>query len=75
MHAKPTMASKLTLVFSHRSATRLKRFSLPIACSIRARVLYSSFGKNLGLLLLFERYGITGAIPRARHAARLAFES
>ena len=56
-------------------ATRLNRFSLPIACSTRARVLYSSFGKNFGLLLLLERYGIIGTIPRSRQATRLAFES
>src|ERR1700730_10123416 len=75
MHAKQTMASKLTFVFSHRSATLLKRFNLPTSCSMRARVLYGSFGKNFGLFLAFERYGMTGTIPRARHAARLAFES
>ena len=75
MHAIQTMASKLTFVFSHRSATRLKRFNLPTACSMRARVLYSNFGKNLGLFLAFERYGMTGAIPRFRQASRFAFES
>ena len=75
MQAKLTIASKLAAVFSHRNATRLKRFSLPTACSIRARVRYRIFGKNLGFFLTFERYGITGAIPRARQAARFAFES
>ena len=75
MHAKQTMASKLALVFSHRSATRLKRFNFPIICSMRARVLYSNFGKNLGLFLAFERYGMTGTIPRRRQAVRFAFES
>ncbi len=35
--ASETMASKLLAVFSHRSATRLKRLSLPKACSMRAR--------------------------------------
>jgi hypothetical protein len=35
-------------------ATRLNRFSLPIAYSTRAHVLYSSFGKNFGLLLLLR---------------------
>lgn len=73
--AKLTIASKLVLVFSHRSATRLKRFNLPTACSIRARVLYSNLGKNLGLFLVFERYGMIGAIPRSRQAVRFAFES
>ena len=62
-------------VFSHRMATRLKRFSLPMACSTRARVLYSNFGKNFGLLSLLDRYGITGTIPRSRQASRFAFES
>ena len=75
MHAKQTMASKLTFVFSHQSANRLKRFDLPTACSMRARVLYGNFGKNLGLFLVFERYGMIGAIPRFRHAVRFAFES
>ena len=75
MHAKLTMASWLVAVFSQRIATRLKRFSLPIACSTRARVLYNRFGKNFGLLLLLERCGITGTIPRSRQAARLALES
>ena len=37
MHSKQTIASKLTLVLSHRSATRLKRFNLPTACSMRSR--------------------------------------
>ena len=75
MQAKPTIASKLILVFSQRSATRLNRFSLPTSCSMRARVLYSSFGKNFGLFFAFDRYGMTGAMPRARQAARFAFES
>ena len=75
MQAKLTIASKLAAVFSHLSATRLNRFSLPIACSILARALYKTFGKNFGLSLTLERYGITGTIPRARQAARFAFES
>ena len=75
MHAKQTMASKLAFVFSHRSTTRLKRFNLPTACSMRARVLYSNFGKNFGLFLVFERYGMIGAIPRRRQAVRFTFES
>ena len=61
-------------VFSHRMATRLKRLSLPIACSTRARVLYSSLGKNLGLFLAFSiRNNRNDAA--ARQAARLAVES
>lgn len=75
MHAKLTIASKLTAVFSHLMATRLKRFSLPIACSTRARALYKTFGKKFGLFFTLERYGITGTMPRSRHAARFAFES
>lgn len=75
MQAKLTMASKLAAVFSHLIATRLKRFSLPIACSIRARALYKTFGKNFGLSFTLDLYGITGTIPRARQAARFAFES
>jgi hypothetical protein len=39
------------------------------------RVLYSNFGKNLGLFRAFERYGMTGAMPRLRQASRFAFES
>jgi hypothetical protein len=56
-------------------ATRLNRFSLPVPGSTRARVPYSSFGKNFVLLLLLERYGITVTIPRSRQASRFAFES
>jgi hypothetical protein len=75
MQAKLTIASKLTAVFSHLMATRLKRFSLPIACSTRARALYRTFGKNFGLPFTLERYGITGTMPRSRQAARFVFES
>src|SRR5579859_6598465 len=75
MQAKLTIASKLAAVFSHLKATRLKRFNLPTACSILARVLYRSLGKYFGFSLTFARYGITGAIPRLRQAARFAFES
>ena len=33
------------------------------------------FGKNSGLFLAFERYGMTGTMRRRRQAARLAAES
>ena len=75
MQANATIAPKLSAVFSQRMATRLKRLSLPIACSIRARVLYSTFGKKPGLFLAFERCGMTGMMRRLRQAARLAAES
>jgi hypothetical protein len=38
-------------VFSQRMATRLKRLSLPIACSMRARSLYRRFGEKTPSLL------------------------
>src|ERR1700733_4475178 len=37
--AKLTIDRKFRSVFSHRSATRLKRLSLPTRCSMRARAL------------------------------------
>jgi hypothetical protein len=37
--AKLTIDRKLLAVFSHRRATRLKRLSLPKACSMRPRAL------------------------------------
>ena len=69
---KATNDAKFCAVFSHLSARRLNRLSLPMVCSIRARPLYSSFGKNFGLSTVFSRYGITGQIPRCRAAARFA---
>jgi hypothetical protein len=75
VQAELTLATKLAAVFSHLSATRLNRFSLPIACSILARALHKTFGKNFGLSLTLARYGITSTIPRSRQATRFAFES
>ena len=37
--AKLTIDRKFRSVFSHRSATRLKRLSRPTPCSMRARAL------------------------------------
>jgi hypothetical protein len=62
-------------VFSQRMATRLKRLSLPIVCSMRARSLYRRLGKKRPRCLEFSRRGMTGVIPRARAAARLAWLS
>lgn len=73
--ASETMLAKLFVVFSQRSATRLNRFSLPKACSMRARPLSMILGKNFGLFLAFDLVGIAGQMPRARAAARFALES
>ncbi len=62
-------------VFSQRMATRLNRLSLPIVCSMRARSLYKRLGKKRPLCFEFSRRGITGVMPRARAAARLAWLS
>ena len=59
-HASATILAKLLTVFSQRSATRLKRFSLPKACSIRARPLYMILGK-------FTRSGNTKVIAGTLH--------
>ena len=75
VQAKATKAAKLSAVFSQRMAMRLKRFSLPMVCSIRARVLLSSLGKKLGFFLAFARCGMTGMMRRLRQAARFAAES
>ena len=56
-------------------AMRLKRLSLPTACSMRARALYSIFGKNAGLSMAFDLNGMTGQMPRRRAPSRLAFAS
>jgi hypothetical protein len=70
--AKLTMDRKFRAVFSQRSATRLKRLMRPMPCSIRARALYSVLAKNFGLSFSLDLCGITGAMPRALAAARLA---
>jgi len=54
---------------------RLKRLSLPTACSMRARALYSIFAKKAGRSVAFDLYGITGHTPRLRQASRFALES
>ena len=59
-------------VFSQRMATRLNRLSLPMVCSIRARSLYRRLGKKRPRCLEFSRRGITGVMPRASAATRLA---
>jgi hypothetical protein len=61
--SKCHMAAKLSAIFSQRMAMRLNHFSLPMACSMRARRRQGGFGKKLGLFLVFDRYGITGRIP------------
>jgi hypothetical protein len=69
--AKLVSAVNDSLVLSQRSAMRLKRFSFPIVCSIRARSLYSFFGKKRPRSLEFSLRGMTGVTPRARAASRL----
>jgi len=44
--ASATREAKFSRVFSQRRAIRLKRLTLPTACSIRARPLYRTFGKK-----------------------------
>jgi hypothetical protein len=63
------------MVFSQRIATRLKRFNLPMSCSIRARVRYRVMGKCFGLALAFDRYGMIGTVPCWRAAARFVSAS
>jgi len=75
LSARETMLAKLLAVFSQRRATRLKRFSLPKVCSMRARFLYRSLGKNVGLFLALERVGMMGQIERSREAERLDLAS
>ena len=70
--ARATMAAKFRLVFSHRRATRLKRLSLPPACSMRVRPRSRAFAKKPGLSFLFTLYGMTGMMPRDRAACRFA---
>ena len=57
-------------VFSQRSAMRLKRLSLPTACSMRA-ALCRGFREEAGLSGTVARCGITGQMPRLRAPSRL----
>ena len=73
--ANATNDAKFRLVFSQRKAIRLNRFILPINCSTRARRAYNFFGIFLCGVLAFDRYGITGTMPRLRAMSRLALAS
>ena len=67
---------KFWAVFSHRRATRLKRLSLPNACSMRARALIEDFGKEAGLCSALIAIGNDRADAAcSRAAARLALAS
>lgn|SRR6185312_10431410 len=57
---------------TQRRATRLKRLSLPTACSMRARPSYSALAKKAGLFFSFIVWGMTGMMPRSRATLRLA---
>jgi hypothetical protein len=70
--AKLTIDLKFLAVFSHRSATRLKRLSRPTPCSIGDRALERVRAKKAGLSRSLVLCGMTGAIPRALAASRLA---
>lgn len=70
--ARATKHAKFRFVFSQRRATRLNRLSLPTACSMQARPLYSVLAKKVqGLLISLILYGMTGAMPRSRAIWRL----
>ena len=70
--AKLTIDLKFLAVFSQRSATRLKRLSRPIPCSMRERALSRVLAKKAGLSRSLALCGMTGAMPRALAASRLA---
>ena len=70
--AKLTIDLKFRSVFSQRSATRLKRLSRPTPCSMRARALWRVRAKKAGLFFSLALWGMTGAMPRALAASRLA---
>ena len=66
------MEAKFRLVFSQRRAIRLKRLSLPTACSIRARALQIVLAKRVGLFFSLALCGMTAMAPRSFAACRLA---
>jgi hypothetical protein len=70
-HAEVSRAAWFMAVLSQRSAMGLKRFSLPMVCSMRARLLRSCFGKKAGLRVALERRGMMGQMRRARAASLL----
>ena len=62
-------------VFSQRSATRLKRLSLPISCSMRARAIQCPSEKNLGRFGSDDRrnHWTDAALAAAEAIAELSF--
>ena len=67
-----TIDRKFLAVFSHLSATRLKRLSFPIICSMRALPRYRAFANRLGMFRRFERYGMIATAPAAVANARFS---
>ena len=70
--ARATKEAKFRLVFSQRSAIRLKRFGLPTACSMRARPLSIVVAKRAGLSFSLALWGMMGMVPRCRAVCLLA---
>jgi hypothetical protein len=62
--AKLMMAESLMSVFSHCMATRLNRFSLPIAGSMRACSLSGRFGKTSSVPGVFAAWDDRGDAAR-----------